>query len=106
MKHKADRPDPLAGTESKPGRHMAEFDMVYQVGITFCDGNSLKHVHQNPKDADFEYAEMLAEAVTPTAGAPEARHVRMVSLIVVDQYDHVQSHVDSGVFPCKHRGDE
>jgi hypothetical protein len=105
-KHKADQADPLAGTESEPGRHMAEFDMRYQVGVTFCDGNSLKHIHTNPNDATTEYGEMLAEALAPTAGAPEARHVRLVSFFVVDEWDHVRRHIDSGVFPCKHRGEK
>lgn len=80
--------------------------VLFQVGITYCDGRVLLHDFSGSKavkSSTQEYAEMLAEALQPSVSLPHARHIRMVTLIGFDA-DHLPvHHIHSGLIGCTHR---
>jgi len=79
----------------------------YKVGITYCMNNVVfVHDHEDAHSACAEYAQMLFEAIEPTNKEPEARHIRMVSLVGFDDSSDITHHFNSPVFPCKHNWKE
>jgi len=77
-----------------------------QVGVTYCSGAVLiwDHTEEDAvKTATREYTELIAEALQPSAEPPNARHIRMVTLIVWDSNDRLVHHITSGIFDCSHR---
>jgi hypothetical protein len=76
---------------------------AFEVEIVYCDDTRFTHKHDEARDATKEYAECLREAIEPTAEHPEARHVRFVKLIILDEYERLIRQVDSGIFPCAER---
>ena len=75
----------------------------FEVGITYCDDTNFLHLHTNIAEAAKEYADMLTEAVSPTTTEENARHVRMVTLVVRDQTEAVVRHINTGVIECEDR---
>jgi len=79
--------------------------VLFQIGITYCDGRVLVHdfSQDNPvRRSTREYADLLAEALQPSVNLPHARHIRMVTLIGFDA-DHLPvHHITSGVIGCTH----
>jgi plasmid stabilization system protein ParE len=76
---------------------------TFEIEITYCDDTRFTHSHEEARDATEEYAETLREAIEPTAEHPEARHVRLVSMTILDELDRVVRRINSGVFPCEDR---
>lgn len=57
----------------------------YKVRTTFCNGVMLDHDHSVLAVATKEYADQLGEALLPTEGHPDKRHVELIELYVFDQ---------------------
>lgn len=86
---------------------MPELTTSYKVGIAYCmDDVVFVHDHEDVHSACAEYVQMLSEAIEPTNGAPEARHVRMVWLVGFNEVGDPTRHFSSPVFPCKHNWKE
>lgn len=73
---------------------------TYEVLIEYCDDTMFTHDHTVAMNATTEYAERILEAIEPSMGHPEARHVRQVWLVV---WGEKMLKVTSGVFLCEHR---
>jgi hypothetical protein len=87
--------------------HMTVRTTTYKVGITFCmDDVVFVHDHEDASSACAEYAQMLLEAIEPSASAPEARHIRMVSLVGFNDSGFPTLHFNTPIFPCKHNRKE
>jgi hypothetical protein len=76
---------------------------LFEIGITYCDNVNFSHEHTTVKEATTEYTDLLRAAIEPDAYPLNARHVRMVSMMIYDEIGNMTRHVDSGVFPCVHR---
>ena len=78
---------------------------TFQIAITYCEGTVFLHEHNGENHLEGaleEYTAMLKEAIEPTLTDPNARHIRMVTLVGYDEEGRLAHHIDSGLFPCEH----
>ena len=76
---------------------------LFEINVVFCNDISFTHGHTVAIEATSEYAKMLREAIEPTMEHPDARHVRLVTLVIYDEFGGQLRSVDSGIFPCEDR---
>lgn len=84
---------------------MITITRTYEINVQYCNDITLSHSHLTARDATAEYAQMISEAIEPTMGHPEAKHVRRVTMVIKDE-DAPTRFIDSGVFPCEDRPNE
>ena len=80
--------------------------VTYQIAITYCDGQVVLHEYVDDhrvRDATKEYADALAEAFQPSIALPNARHIRMVTMLGFDAAHLPVHHIHSGLIECTHR---
>ena len=78
--------------------------VTYEVGVTLCNGRNFKHGHDDLGEATREYSWFLAAALDPAMlSEPDAKHVRMVTLLGFDELNQVTQHVTSPIFECDDR---
>lgn len=79
--------------------------ITYEVVIGYCDGTSFPHPHRVNTLAVEEYTQLWQIAAEDhEAQADVPRHIRQVHMLVYDVDSGVlRSHIDTGVFPCRHR---
>jgi hypothetical protein len=82
---------------------------IYEVAVTYCNGISFVHNHDDAQSACSEYAGMIAKGLVPELIDQEPgidkenfRHVRMVSMLRFNEDGTVGRHINSDVFPCEH----
>ena len=78
----------------------------FKVVTAFCDDVIQDHEHSVLIAATKEYANKVAEAIEPTMGHPEARHVRFVEFFAYNDEGGEEQYTSAGPFACADRGVE
>ena len=68
----------------------------------YCNGKTMTNHHHTIHTAALEYADRIVDALEPSLTAPEAPHMRKVTLEIIDTRKNRKRSVDSGVFECEH----
>lgn len=75
----------------------------FKVVTTFCDDVIQDHEHSVLIAATKEYANKVAEAIEPTMEHPEARHVRQIEFMALDDDGNQEQYTSAGPFGCADR---
>jgi hypothetical protein len=75
----------------------------YKIVTTFCDDVQMDSTHDLVDEATKAYAKQVAEAIEPTATHPEARHVRKVEFLAIDDQGNDVQYTAAGPFGCADR---
>jgi len=81
-----------------------EKSVTFEVGVTFCTGQSFKRDHTDLGEAMQEYTTMLAVGIEPSLATEiDAKHIRMVTFIAYDALGEITQHITSPIFGCVDR---
>lgn len=72
------------------------------VDLVYCNGTKFQHEPETLQGAIAEYCTLLGELLEPSEAHSDQVHLRQVAMTAVTEH---QTHmVNSGVFPCAHKG--
>jgi hypothetical protein len=75
----------------------------YKIVTTFCDDIQMDSVFDLVEEATKDYANRVAEAIEPTTTNPEARHIRLVEFLAIDDEGKDAQYTAAGPFACTDR---